>query len=69
MMLGQGFARVDRRGLLRLSRIRFKHDTDHETTASPIRRMHTSIGRLAGSLADDGGSQEPTALVEQWATR
>ena len=49
MVLGQGFARVDRRGLLRLSRIRFKHDTDHETTASPIRRNgHLGVGWLAG---------------------
>src|SRR5262245_56285763 len=32
------------------------------TTASPIRRMGTSIlGRLAGSLADDGKAQELAA--------
>ena len=34
------------------------------TTASPIRRMgHLRVGWLAGSLAEDGGSQELTAPV------
>src|SRR4029453_14060527 len=32
--------------------------------SSPILRMGTSWGWLAGSLADDGGSQESAALVE-----
>ena len=32
-------------------------------TASPIRRMGTSMGTAGGSLAEDGRSQEPTALV------
>jgi len=32
-------------------------------TASPIRRMGTSMGWLAGSLADDGCTQELAALV------
>ena len=60
MVLGQGFARVDCRRQLRLSRIRFKRDADRETTASPIRRNgHLGVGWLAGSLAEGGGAQEP----------
>src|SRR5215510_1974469 len=35
-----------------------------KATASPIRRMGTSLGMAGGSLADDGGSQELAALVE-----
>ena len=33
------------------------------TTLGPIRGMRTSVRMAGGSLAEDGGSQEPTALV------
>src|SRR5262245_13053176 len=34
------------------------------TTASPIRRMSTSVGTAGGSLADDSCTEELAALVE-----
>jgi hypothetical protein len=33
-------------------------------TASPIRRMSTSVGTAGGSLADESGPEESAALVE-----
>src|SRR5262245_58752760 len=51
-------ARIDRRRLLRLSRIQFKREPDREATASPIRRIGPSLGWLAGSLAEDSWLQE-----------
>src|SRR5262249_57289021 len=50
ILLRQRFARIDRRRLLRLSRIRFKREADGKTTASSIRCMRTSVGMAGGSL-------------------
>ncbi len=38
------------------------------TTASPIRRMGTSVGMVGGSLTDDGCLQEVAVLVEHGTT-
>jgi len=63
MVLGQRFARIDRRRLLRVSCIGSSASLTARTTASPIRRMRTSMGMAGGSLADDGWSQELAVWV------